>query len=122
MERDSGRRLESLAVDGGLSNSDLCMQTQADVSGISVDRPEMRETTALGAAIAAGLATGVWRGLGELAEVGRKNRTLFEPSRAKGDRARFDRMFAKWEQAVEMSRGWVREEHKAGDEEEEEEE
>ncbi|KLU86380.1 glycerol kinase [Magnaporthiopsis poae ATCC 64411] len=50
--------------------------------------------------------------------VGRKNRTLFEPSRAKGDRARFDRMFAKWEQAVEMSRGWVREEQRAGDEEE----
>ncbi|KAL8392306.1 hypothetical protein RB595_002484 [Gaeumannomyces hyphopodioides] len=121
MERDSGHRLGSLAVDGGLSNSDLCMQTQADISGISVDRPAMRETTALGAAIAAGLATGVWSGLGDLAEVGRKNRRLFEPSKAKGDRARFNRMFAKWEQAVEMSRGWVREEHKADEADEDEE-
>ncbi|KAL8418825.1 hypothetical protein RB594_002148 [Gaeumannomyces avenae] len=121
MERDSGHRLGSLAVDGGLSNSDLCMQTQADISGISVDRPAMRETTALGAAIAAGLATGVWKGLGDLAEVGRKNRRLFEPSKAKGDGARFKRMFAKWEQAVEMSRGWVREEHEADEADEDEE-
>ena len=55
MAADSGHALESLAVDGGLSNSDLCMQTQADISGIRVDRPAMRETTALGAAIAADL-------------------------------------------------------------------
>ncbi|CAI4219955.1 unnamed protein product [Parascedosporium putredinis] len=85
MALDSGHALESLSVDGGLSNSDLCMQTQADVSGIPVVRPAMRETTALGAAIAAGLATGVWN---ELEDLG-------------------DRLYAKWQQAVEMSRGWV---------------
>lgn len=104
MEKDSGKKLQILAVDGGLSNSDLCMQTQADVSGIPVDRPAMRETTALGAAIAAGFATGVWKGQDELSQVNRKNRKLFEPSVSREHSAK---MFKKWEQAVEMSKGWV---------------
>ncbi|CAK7201446.1 Glycerol kinase [Sporothrix eucalyptigena] len=107
MERDSGKRLESLAVDGGLSNSDLTMQFQADVSGIPVDRPAMRETTALGAAIAAGLATGVWNKLADLRDVNRSGRRIFRPC---DDRAPIGRMVRKWEQAVEMSRGWVRSE------------
>ncbi len=104
MEKDSGHKLGSLAVDGGLSNSDLCMQIQADISGIQVDRPRMRETTALGAAIAAGLATGVWKQLEDLNEVNRNGRTVFKPQMEK---ERADRLFKKWEQAVEMSRGWV---------------
>ncbi|CAK7264873.1 Glycerol kinase [Sporothrix epigloea] len=104
MERDSGKRLESLAVDGGVSNSDLTMQFQADVSGIPVDRPAMRETTALGAAIAAGLATGVWKELTDLRHVNRIGRRIFRPCE---DRAPITRMVRKWEQAVEMSRGWV---------------
>ena len=49
-----------------MSNSDLCMQTQADIIQIPVDRPKMRETTALGAAIAAGFAVGVWKSFDEL--------------------------------------------------------
>lgn len=106
MSSDSGHSLESLAVDGGLSNSDLCMQTQADVSGIRVDRPAMRETTALGAAVAAGLATGVWESLEDLREVNRNGRTVFEPEISEKERRRV-RM--KWEQAVEMSKGWIRE-------------
>lgn len=107
MEKDSGKKLERLAVDGGLSNSDLCMQTQADVSGIPVDRPAMRETTALGAAIAAGLATGVWRDLEELRGVhDASGRSKFEP---RMERKKAERLFRKWEQAVEMSRGWVNE-------------
>jgi glycerol kinase len=104
MEQDSGKKLQILAVDGGLSNSDLTMQTQADISGIPVDRPAMRETTALGAAIAAGFATGVWANQEELSQVNRKNRKLFKPSISKEQSAK---MFKKWEQAVEMSRGWV---------------
>lgn len=103
MEKDSKHKLESLAVDGGLSNSDLCMQTQADITGIPVDRPRMRETTALGAAIAAGLATGVWRELEDLKQVNRNGRKVFQPQMEK---AKADKMFKKWEQAVEMSRGW----------------
>lgn len=108
MEQDSGHKLENLAVDGGLSASDLCMQTQADISGIPVDRPAMRETTALGAAIAAGLATGVWDELEELENVNRNGRKVFRPQMAK---AQSERMFKKWNQAVEMSRGWVNDQH-----------
>lgn len=105
MERDSRHKLESLAVDGGLSNSDLCMQTQADVSGIPVVRPKMRETTALGAAIAAGLATGVWKNFKELAGVNQEGKKVFEPGHEQELRAKH---YKKWEQAVDMSRGWVR--------------
>ena len=118
MERDSGKRLESLAVDGGLSNSDLTMQFQADVTGIPVDRPAMRETTALGAAIAAGLATGVWNKLTDLRDVNRTGRKIFQPCE---DRAPIGRMVRKWEQAVEMSRGWVLNEADAQEELEREE-
>lgn len=105
MATDSGKALESLAVDGGLSNSDLCMQTQADISGIPVDRPAMRETTALGAAIAAGLATGVWEELEDLKGVNRKDRTIFQPQVDEESRRKVRK---KWEHAVEMCRGWVR--------------
>lgn len=115
MERDSGKRLASLAVDGGLSNSDLTMQFQADVSGIPVDRPAMRETTALGAAIAAGLATGVWGQLADLRDVNRSGHRIFTPC---ADRAPIGRMVRKWEQAVAMSRGWVRSEEELAQEEE----
>ncbi|KAK4232466.1 FGGY family of carbohydrate kinases, C-terminal domain-containing protein [Podospora fimiseda] len=104
MEKDSNHKLESLAVDGGLSNSDLCMQTQADITGIPVDRPRMRETTALGAAIAAGLATGVWKELNDLKEVNQVGRKVFRPQM---ERKEAKRLFRKWEQAVEMSKGWL---------------
>lgn len=104
MEKDSGKKLQILAVDGGLSNSDLCMQTQADISGIPVDRPAMRETTALGAAIAAGLATGVWAELEDLSQVNRKDRKVFQPEMS---REKAGKLVKKWNQAVEMSRGWT---------------
>ncbi|KAG8671418.1 Glycerol kinase [Fusarium poae] len=106
MAADSGHALDILAVDGGLSNSDLCMQTQADISGVPVDRPAMRETTALGAAIAAGLATGVWDELEELHEVNRKDRKVFHPE---ADPKTVRRSRRRWERAVEMSRGWLQE-------------
>ena len=104
MEKDSGHKLGSLAVDGGMSNSNLTMQTQADIIGIPVDRPMMRETTALGAAIAAGFAVGIWKEFGELKEVNKEDRTIFKPQI---DAKKSAQMFKKWEQAVEMSKGWV---------------
>lgn len=110
MEEDSGQKLERIAVDGGLSNSDVCMQAQADIAQIPVDRPAMRETTALGAAIAAGLAVGVWNELEELNDVNKIGRTMFKP---KMSSKKADHMFQRWNRAVEMSRGWVR-----GDEDE----
>jgi glycerol kinase len=109
MEKGSGHKLEKLAVDGGMSNSDLCMQTQADIIGIPVDRPVMRETTALGAAIAAGFAVGIWKEFDELKNLNKEDRTIFE---AKLDAKKSEKMFKKWEQAVEMSRGWSKEEDK----------
>ena len=60
MEQDSGVALDVLKVDGGVTANDLCMQIQADVLGVPVSRPVVAETTALGAAYAAGLATGFW--------------------------------------------------------------
>ncbi|KAI1211327.1 glycerol kinase [Annulohypoxylon truncatum] len=108
MEKDSGHRLHSLAVDGGMSNSDLTMQTQADISGIRVERPAMRETTALGAAIAAGLALeGCWSSFAELRELTDKKagRRVFKPQI---ERKKAQRMYQHWERAVDMSRGWVR--------------
>ncbi|PNS17413.1 Glycerol kinase [Sphaceloma murrayae] len=104
MAKDSSQPLASLRVDGGMSNSELTMQTQADVTGIPIIRPKMRETTALGAAIAAGLAVGVWKGLKELEEVNKDGETVFE---RKIDEKEAGKMFGKWERAVEMTRGWV---------------
>lgn len=103
MEKDSGHKLEHLAVDGGMSNSNLTMQTQADIIQIPVDRPLMRETTALGAAIAAGFAVGVWKEFEELKDINKLDRTIFEP---KLDKKKSKAMFKKWEQAVDMSKGW----------------
>ncbi|MCJ1391507.1 Glycerol kinase [Xylographa bjoerkii] len=104
MEKDSGHKLSELAVDGGMSNSDLCMQTQADIIGIPVDRPAMRETTALGAAIAAGFAVDVWKEFKELSEINRTDRMVFRPQISKKQSAM---MYKSWAKAVEMSKGWL---------------
>lgn len=107
MEKDSGHKLSELKVDGGMSNSALCMQTQADLVGIPIVRPKMRETTALGAAIAAGFAAGVWKDFGELKEVNTAGQTTFEPQM---DEAASKKMFKRWERAVAMCKGWLAEE------------
>lgn len=104
MEKDSGHKLSELKVDGGMSNSDLCMQTQANLIGIPVDRPAMRETTSLGAAIAAGFAVDVWMEFEELKEINSEDHTIFEPQISK---EASKKMFDRWERAVEMSRGWL---------------
>jgi glycerol kinase len=66
MDKDSGVTLKRLKVDGGMAANELLMQFQADVLNVPVIRPQVTETTALGAAYAAGLATGFWSGLDEL--------------------------------------------------------
>ncbi|KAI9858192.1 MAG: Glycerol kinase [Trichoglossum hirsutum] len=103
MEKDSGQPLRELAVDGGMSNSDFFIQLQSDILGLPIDRPLMRETTALGTAIAAGFAIGIWRDFEELEHLGREGRMVFRPKIGKVERAR---MVRRWEQAVEMCRGW----------------
>ena len=64
----------------------------------------MRETTALGAAIAAGLAVGVWKSFDDLAAVNTEGKTIFEPKKEKQES---QKMFARWQKAVEMSKGWL---------------
>lgn len=107
IEKDSGHQLKQLNVDGGMSNSALCMQTQADLVRIPVVRPKMSETTALGAAIAAGFATGVWKSFDELKEVNTAGQVTFEP---KMDEEESKKLFKRWERAVKMSKGWLAEE------------
>ncbi|GES61679.1 glycerol kinase [Aspergillus terreus] len=104
MEMDSGHKLSELAVDGGMSNSDICMQTQADIIQIPVERPAMHETTALGAAIAAGFAIDVWKEFSELKDMNRANRTTFKPNISP---AQSRKLYNRWSKAVQMSRGWV---------------
>ncbi|KAJ9605605.1 Glycerol kinase [Cladophialophora chaetospira] len=118
MEKDAGVRLEELAVDGGMSNSDLCMQTQSDIIQIPVDRPKMRETTALGAAIAAGFAVKVWSSFDELKEINSEGRFFFKPQISK---KQSEKSYKKWTKAVEMCRGWVDEDEEEREEKEEEE-
>jgi glycerol kinase len=97
--------LASLKVDGGATVNNFLMQLQADVLGVPVVRPVVHETTALGAAYAAGLATGLWSGLDELRANWSVDR-IFEPA---WDEARREEAYAGWKKAVERSRGWVRE-------------
>ncbi|KAF2720191.1 glycerol kinase [Polychaeton citri CBS 116435] len=104
MEKDSGHKLAEMAVDGGMSNSNLAMQTQANIIGITVDRPSMRESTALGAAIAAGFAIDIWREFDELKAINQKDRKKFTPDISKEESTK---MFKKWARAVEMCRGWL---------------
>ncbi|KAG9817531.1 glycerol kinase, partial [Aureobasidium melanogenum] len=104
MEKDSGHALSDLAVDGGMSNSNICMQTQANIIGIPVNRPAMRETTALGAAIAAGFAVDIWKEFSELKAINQKNRMVFEPEVTPEES---EKMFKKWDRAVSMCRGWL---------------
>ncbi|KAI4274098.1 MAG: hypothetical protein LQ337_004180 [Flavoplaca oasis] len=105
MEKDSGHKLTELAVDGGMTDSDLCMQqTQADIINIPVDRPIMRETTALGAAIVAGFAVDVWKEFNELKEINKEDRTIFKPQISQEDSGK---MYSRWTKAVEMSKGWL---------------
>jgi glycerol kinase len=96
MEKDSGHRIAELRVDGGAAANDYLMQFQADLLARAVRRPAMAETTVLGAAILAGLATGVWRSAGELKAL-RKLDRAFRPRMKKADR---DRLVAGWRVAV----------------------
>lgn len=103
MNQDAGVPLKVLKVDGGVSNSNVAMQIQADLLGIQVERPAMRETTALGAAIAAGLAVGVWKSVHDLDNVNVDNVSRFEPHLAQDQR---EERYKVWKKAVETSLHW----------------
>ena len=103
MQQDAGVALGRLRVDGGATANDLLMQIQADVLGLPVDRPAVLETTALGAALLAGMTVGFYATAGAVAEARRVERS-FEPRMEPEDRTR---MLALWRDAVERSKGWA---------------
>jgi glycerol kinase len=102
MEKDSGASVEMLRVDGGACANNLLMQIQADLLQIPVERPQMIETTAFGAAALAGLAVGFWKDADAVASVRSVDR-IFEPQ-ISADEA--EGRFARWLRAVERSREW----------------
>ncbi|KAK9464902.1 hypothetical protein V1512DRAFT_242957 [Lipomyces arxii] len=118
MQKDSGYELKELKVDGGMSNSDVCMQIQADIIGIDVVRPQYRETTALGAAISSGFAAGVYDKFEDLLKVNKVGETVFKPSISEKKREKYYKL---WERAVSRCSGWLKDED-ADDESVEEEE
>ena len=103
MERDAGITLTELRVDGGAAANNLLMQFQADLLGVPVVRPRVLETTALGAAYLAGLATGYWASADDVA-ANRQIDRRFEPSAA---RERISGMRADWEKAIARAKAWI---------------
>jgi len=103
VQADCGGMVNELRVDGGASRNDLLMQMQADALGVPVVRPAVTETTALGAAYLAGLATGFWSGLDQISSLWALERR-FEP--ALSDDRRQARL-TQWRRAVERSRRWA---------------
>ena len=95
--------LSSLAVDGGAAANDLLCELQADQLGVAVERPQVIETTALGAAFLAGLGIGLWESTDELRDTWQRDRR-FEPS---GERAAADAGYARWRRAVQRAKGWA---------------
>ena len=104
MEKDVGAKLSVLRVDGGASRDRFLMQFQADILGVTVKRPMIRETTALGAAYLAGLAVGVWSGVDEIRKLWKCDIT-FEPDMEEAER---EKLLAGWQDAVGRSRGIAR--------------
>jgi glycerol kinase len=103
MAQDSGLRPQVLRVDGGAARNDFLCQFQADVLGIPVERPATTESTALGAAYLAGLATGFWKDEQELSRQVKIARR-FEPTM---DAARREELYAGWQRAVGRAKSWV---------------
>src|SRR5208282_5724369 len=98
----TGTPLGALRVDGGASVNNLLMQFQADVLGVPVVRPQVTETTALGAAYLAGLATGFWANPQEL-QARRQNDLRFEPTMSAQEHAERRSL---WQRAVERAKNW----------------
>ena len=105
MEKDSGIKLPEFRADGGAAANSWLMQFQADILGVPVEVPEITETTALGSAYLAGLATGFWTDRDELAAKW-KLANRYEPQMSEEER---NRLHGRWKEAVERSKNWARE-------------
>jgi glycerol kinase len=103
MNKDSGVALRKLKVDGGMVGNELLMQFQADILNVPVIRPKISETTALGAAYAAGLAVGFWSGPAELRENWAEDK-VWQPSMSDESR---ENSYQGWQKAVERTFNWV---------------
>ena len=103
MEKDSGVQLTALKVDGGMVFNELLMQFQADILDVPVIRPKVAETTALGAAYAAGLAVGFWKDYAEL----RANWGMDKEWRPRMESTRREKLYAGWKKAVSRTFDWV---------------
>jgi glycerol kinase len=103
MVADSGVPMVEMRVDGGITANSLCMQMQADIMGIDITRPLITETTALGAAYAAGLAVGVWSNTDELKKQWQQSRR-WNPTTTSDDRATG---YAGWKKAIERTLNWA---------------
>ena len=103
MNKDSGVDLKALKVDGGMVYNETLMQFQSDILGVPVVRPQVAETTALGAAYAAGLAVGFWDNLEDLRQNWLVDAT-WEPDMDEDTRAE---LYKGWLKAVQRSMGWV---------------
>ncbi len=102
MQEDAGLKLASLKVDGGASANNMLMQFQADILGTEVERPEVIESTAQGAAYLAGIQVGLWK-----KEDIRKNRKIQKSFTPEMDEAFRNRLYKGWLKAVERTKGWV---------------
>ena len=103
MDKDSGVKLSKLKVDGGMVYNNLLMQFQADTLNVPVIRPKVTETTALGAAYAAGLAVGFWSDLEELRQNWAEDKT-WHPAMSSNVREKY---YLEWKKAVDRTFNWV---------------
>ena len=103
MEADSGIKLTEMRVDGGITNNKLCMQLQADIMGIDIVKPVITETTALGAAFAAGLATSVWKDTEEIKKIWKRENTWKCQSSNEWRISGYE----KWRKAITRTFDWV---------------
>ena len=106
MEKDSGIKLTKLNVDGGASANNFLMQFQADILDVEVVRPEIIETTALGAAFLAGFAVNFWKQ--ETIMQKRKIQRKFQPKMGENIRTE---LYKGWKKAIEKSKGWIDKNH-----------
>ena len=103
MRVDAGCDITRLRVDGGASVSNILMQIQADCLRIEVDRPEIVETTAFGAAALAGLSCGLWKSTEELSRMWRSEK-IFKPKR---DILECEKEYRNWKRAVDRAANWI---------------
>ena len=103
MKKDTGQNFKLLRVDGGASSNDFLMQFQSDILGIPVERPTILETTALGAAALAGIASGFWKDRETFSRL-RKIQKVFLPNKKIANR---DKIYGRWKDAVRCTRSWA---------------